>query len=319
MMDVCDSGHLMETLDLSIIIVSYNTREMTRECLCSVFSLRGKLRIEVFVVDNCSADGSREMLERDFPQVILIKNDENFGFAKANNQAIPLARGKFILLLNSDTIVLGNVLEESVKYLESNPDVGAMGCRVLNTDRTLQRTCSGYPSPRRLFLMTTGLDRIFNKLDNYLLRGWNRDYERDVEVISGCYLMTTCEVIRDVGLLDDSFFFFGEETDWCARALNNGWKLRFFPGGEIVHHGGGSVKKLNHRRDVMLTDATIRLNKKHFGSFSALITYLVLAQFNISRMIYWGAVKLLSGNKSNKYEHFRDVVRDTIIKSPKVL
>jgi GT2 family glycosyltransferase len=305
--------------DVSVVVISYNTREMTRACISSVYLNVGNLRSEVIVVDNNSQDGSISMVRDEFPDTLVIANDANLGFARANNQGFRIAQGKYVLLLNSDTIILGDVLQQSVSYMEAQDDVGAMGCRVLNTDRTMQPTCSGYPTLARLLLMTLGLDRLpgLKVYDSYLLRGWQRDTERDVEVISGCYLLVRRKIIDQIGGLDENFFFFGEETDWCLQMRNAGWRLKFSPVGEIVHHGGGSVKKLNYRRDVMLTEATIRLHKKNDGLLAAIVVFLILAAFNWSRAIMWTACAVMRPGCSARATHFREVAANTLTTWPK--
>jgi len=308
-----------QIIDLSIVIISYNTLELTRACLDSIIPRLGSLSAEIIVVDNASADGSSEMVKERFPSVRLIQNSINVGFAAANNQAFLLAQGDFVLLLNSDTVVLGDVLPKSVDYLRAHSLDGAMGCRVLNTDRSMQRTCSGYPSLLRLLNMTIGLDRllIIDALDSYQLRNWQRDTDREVEVITGCYLLVRRSIIESVGPLDDSFFFFGEETDWCLQIRRAGWKLRFAPVGEIIHHGGGSVKKLNYRRDVMLTGATIRLHKKNAGLVAAAVAFLILAMFNLSRAVVWTACSLARPTCRVRAAHFRQVFAHTFETWPK--
>ncbi len=298
--------------DLSIIVVSFNTIEMTQACLASIFNNIGSFQTQVIVVDNNSQDGSRAMIRDSFKDVELIENSDNKGFAAANNQGFKVACGRFVLLLNSDTVILGSVLERSLLYLLDHPKVGAMGCRVLNTDGTVQATCSGYPTLLRLFNFTIGLDRVFGSLDRYLLRSWRRDDERDVEVISGCYLLLRREVLEQIGELDENFFFFGEETDWCLRMRRAGWNLKFAPVGEIIHHGGGSVKKLNFKRDVMLTEALVKLHRKNEGIFSAIIVFAVLFSFNLSRALYWTVRSLLSKKFKGRAEHFQQVVLGTL-------
>lgn len=299
------------SIDLSIVIISYNTLEMTRECLTSVAQHCSGIEVQTIVVDNNSQDGSISMIKTEFPEVILIENSENRGFAAANNQGFDYCQGRYILLLNSDTVVQDNVLRASVKYLDAHPQAGAMGCQVLNTDYTIQRTCSGYPSLSRLLVMTLGLDKIpwLSFLDTYLMRAWGREDEREVEVISGCYLMIRREVLDGVGPLDERFFFFGEETDWCRRIKKPGWLLLFAPVGAIVHHGGGSVKKLNYKRDVMLTAATVRLHRKHGGLAAATAAYLILLLFNLSRGVAWAAATTVKPSATARAKHFIQVVR----------
>jgi GT2 family glycosyltransferase len=298
--------------DLSIVIVNWNTLEMLREVLASVEAGRGELALQLIVVDNASSDGSADMVAEEFPQALLIRNAENRGFAAANNQGFEVATGRHILLLNSDTIVLGAVLPASVRYLDDHPQVGAMGCRVLNTDGTMQRTCSMWPGFLNLALLTSGLWKLRwpRFLGRYHMTDWQRDSERQVEVISGCYLMLRREVLEQVGPLDESFFFFGEETDWCRRMRDAGWKLRFAPVGEIIHHGGGSVRKLNHKRDVMLTDAMVRLNRKHSGSIAGAAVWALLFGFNLSRAVFWRLRTVIQRRPAHqeRARHFRNVV-----------
>jgi len=297
--------------DLSIVVISYNTIEMTRECLASIARHSDGLSVQTIVVDNNSGDGSVFMIKSDFPGVALIENTENKGFAAANNQGFAQCRGKYVLLLNSDTVILEDVLKNSVDFLCSHPHVGAMGCQVLNPDRTIQRTCSGFPTLFRLFVMTMALDKVrgLKFLDSYLMRWWSRDTEREVEVISGCYLLIRKEILETVGALDERFFFFGEETDWCRRIREAGWKLTFAPVGKIIHYGGGSVKKLNYNRDVMLTAATVRLHRKHGGNFAAISAFLILMLFNLSRVVVWGFGSLFARQYKPRASHFVNVVR----------
>jgi GT2 family glycosyltransferase len=298
--------------DLSIVIVNWNTRDMLRDVLASVYSGVGTLKTEVWVVDNASDDDSVKMVERDFPQVCLITNTENCGFAAANNQALRLARARHHLLLNSDTLVHGNVLSASVAFLDDNPEVAVMGCRVLNTDGSLQITCSRFPTLLNLALLTSGLWKIPGPafLDRYQMTRWTRRDTRKVDVVSGCYMLVRDKAMQEVGILDEQFFFYGEETDWCRRFQNAGWSLMFAPVGEITHFGGGSVKKLNHKRDVMLTSGMVRLHRRHFGFWGAVFCWLLLAAFNLSRAIFWSIAQLFWKNAATRARHFRRVLAD---------
>ncbi len=298
--------------DLSIVIIEWNTINLLRDCLASVFANQGGLKIEVIVVDNDSHDGSPEMVENEFPEVIQIRNADNRGFAAANNQGFDICTGRHVLLLNSDTYVIGDVLAASVRYLDQHSDVGAMGCRVLNPDKTMQATCSMWPRLLDLFFMSSGLWKLKHPrfFGRYQMTNWQRDNERQVEVISGCYLMLRQGVLQQVGQLDEDFFFFGEETDWCKRINAAGWKLMFAPVGEIVHYGSASARKLNHKRDLMLTDATIRLHRKHSGVLAARVAWVMLFGFNLSRAAYWSLRSLTAGDSASpRATHFRNVVK----------
>ena len=283
--------------DVSIVIVNWNTRYALKDCLDSVFAnLRG-VEAEVFVVDNNSNDGSCEMVDEFFPQVVLIRNQQNRGFAAANNQAIQIAKGQYVLLLNSDTIVKGDVIARSQDYLARHPDVGVMGCRVLNRDGSVQLTCSRFPTIVNLVLLASGLFRRTwpRVLGRYQIREWARDSERDVDTVTGCYMFVRKSAIEQVGLLDEAFFFYGEETDWCKRFWQNGWRLRFAPVGEIIHFGSLSSRKCNHKRDLMLTSGLIRFHRKHGGLLAALVAWVILAGFAVSRAAYWSLYALGTG------------------------
>ncbi len=298
-------------MDISIIVVNWNTVDMLRDCLTSVVQNLDDLDAEVIVIDNASSDGSQEMVGREFQNVVLIKNKENVGFAAANNQGFRIAKGEYVLLLNSDTIVHGDVLKQSVNYLVEHKSVGAMGCRVLNTDGSVQLTCSEFPTLTNLLVMSSGLWKLKSPrwFGKYLMTDWQRDSERSVEVISGCYLLLRQEVIREVGPLDEHFFFFGEETDWCYRIRSADWQLMFAPVGEITHHGGGSVKKLNHKRDLLLTNSKVKLHRKHGGLVAASVCWLILAFFNATRAVFWTLRNMVSSSPVTKERalHFRRV------------
>ncbi len=301
----------MSDPDLSIIIINWNTREMLRDVLETVYASEAGRASEVIVVDNASEDGSADMVAADFPQSVLIRNTDNRGFAAANNQGMDIARGRYWLLLNSDTLVHGEVLQASVDYLDNTPEAGAMGCRVLNRDGTVQLTCSREPTLTNLVIKTSGLWKLKwpRFLGRYHMTDWARDSERAVDVISGCYLLVRREVVAQIGQLDDDFFFFGEETDWCKRMRKGGWKLMFAPVGEITHYGGGSVKKLNHKRDVMLTGAFVRYHRKHGGLLGGLACWVLLTGFNGSRAAFWSLAQAVSrqGHVRERATHFRKV------------
>jgi GT2 family glycosyltransferase len=300
-------------VDLSIVIVNWNTRDLLKDCLQSVWSSLAGVEAEVIVVDNASTDGSVEMARSHFPATRLIANPDNRGFAAANNQGFDIARGRHVLLLNSDTIVHGDVLARSVEYMDHNPDVGMMGCRVLNGDGSTQMTCSRFPTFANLLLQTTGANRLGGSFfSRYQMLDWNRKDERDVEVISGCYLVVRAEVISDIGYLDEAFFCYGEETDWCRRCSNAGWRLVFAPVGEITHFGSGSTRKMNHRRDLMLTEGTIRLHQKHGGRVNAAMVWLLLLAFNGSRSLFWTCRTLIDSADETRQRarHFRRIVRE---------
>lgn len=287
--------------------------DLLRDCLRSVRESLGKLPAEVIVVDNASADGSPEMVEREFPEAHLIRNGENRGFAAAVNQGIEPSSSPYVLLLNSDTVVLGDVLAASVEYLEGNPEVAVLGCRVLNPDGSLQRTCSRFPTLLNLFLLTSGLDRLPwpRFLGRYQMKHWQRDDVRDLDVVTGCYMMVRRAAIEAVGTLDEDFFFCGEETDWCRRFKDTGWRVRFAPVGEIIHVDQGSGAAIRPRRDLMLTSGLTRYQLKHNGRVAAGLTWCMLWLFNASRLAYWAVASRATGKEAarTRRDHFLAVVR----------
>lgn len=300
-------------MELSIIIVNWNTRELLQACLESVETNLRDATAEVIVVDNASSDGSAAMVESLFPGVRLICNSENLGFAAANNQAMKCCTGKYVLLLNSDTVVHGDVLSRSIRYLDENPAVGMMGCKVLNGDGSTQLTCSQYPTFSNLLLQTLGANRLGGPFfSRYQMLDWERDDEREVDVVSGCYLMVRSQVIDEIGYLDEAFFCYGEETDWCRRCQEAGWKLKFAPVGTITHFGSGSTRKLNHERDLMLSEGTIRLHRKHGGPLPAASVWMLLLLFNCSRSVFWTLRTFLDAAEGtrSRARHFRNVVRN---------
>ena len=301
-------------MDLSIIIVNWNTKGLLADCLQTVVDNLQDLHAEIIVVDNGSTDGSPDMVAQRFPQARLVENTENRGFAAANNQAISLAEGQYILLLNSDTLVHGDVLAKSVEYMQQNPQVAVMGCRVLNSDGSVQLTCSQFPTLLNLFFQTSGLwklpwPRFFS---NYQMPYWQRDDEREVEVVSGCYMLVRASTLPTVGLLDESFFFFGEETDWCHRFKKAGWRLSFAPVGEITHYHSASARKLHYKRDLMLTYALILLQRKHGGAVHAFFAWLILLVFNSTRAALWSLRALWSSNPAvtERRNHFISITRN---------
>ncbi|MEP0201333.1 MAG: glycosyltransferase family 2 protein [Halioglobus sp.] len=300
-------------MDLSIIIVNWNTRDMLRDCLNSIPKQNKGLSVETIVIDNASQDGSATMVSAEFPQARLIQNTDNLGFGTATNQGMRVATGRYLLLLNSDTLVHGDVLADSVNYMEAHSAVGMMGCKVLNEDGSVQMTCSRFPGFLNLVLQTLGLNRLGRPkwLQRYQMLDWDRSDEREVEVISGCYLITRRETVDQIGMLDEAFFLYGEETDWCRRCAEGGWKLVFAPVGCITHLGSGSISKLNYKRDLMLTEGTVRLHRKHGGYLAATAVWLLLLLFNFSRSVYW-SIRALPDSRPYTAEragHFRQVVR----------
>jgi len=238
-----------EEIQLSIIIVTHNAKDFLRNCLKSVFEKIKNLSFEVLVVDNASSDGTFEMLKNEFPQVKVIFSKENLGFAKANNLAIKEAKGKYIFLLNPDTILLDENFEKLIDFAQKNPDVGAIGPKVLNSDLTIQHQCKrGFPTPWNIFCYLSGLAKIFPKskiFAGYLLTYLDTEKIQGVDSLSGCAMVVKREVIEKVGMMDEDYYLYGDDLDWCYRIKSAGWKVVYFPETKIIHYGGkgGTGKK----------------------------------------------------------------------------
>lgn len=266
-------------VDLSISVVSYNTKELLKKCLKSVYENTHKVNFEVFVADNNSKDGSTKMVKEKFPQVNLIENKINVGFAKANNQAVKKSSGRYILLLNSDTIVLPNSLNIMTGFMDHHPQVGALGCKLLNPDMTLQPSCREFPSFLTLFFELTFLDQLFpsNKvLGRYKLSGWDHNEIREVDQLIGACLMVRKKTIDEVGLLDERFHMFFEDVDWCYRIKKRGWKIYFLPKAKVIHYGSQSIKKANFNMFFTWHKSRYRFFRKMHPNISPFFLKIIL-------------------------------------------
>jgi GT2 family glycosyltransferase len=244
----------MDKIDISIIIVNWNARELLKECINSIYENMNQEFFEVIVVDNNSSDGSADMIKEVFgskDNLIFIINSENKGFAGANNQGLVIARGRVILLLNPDTLIIGDVINSVYKCLCEDSSLGIAGCKVLNVDGTLQLACRRMvPTPKDAFFKLIGISKMFKNRENfsrYNLTFIPEDEFCDVDSVSGAFLMIKREVINTIGLLDEDFFMYGEEMDWCLRAKKAGYKVRYCPVGSIIHYKGESSRKLGFK------------------------------------------------------------------------
>jgi GT2 family glycosyltransferase len=286
---------------VSVIIVSWNTRELLRGCLESVFAQSSGIAMEVIVVDNASSDGSAEMVRTAFPQVALIVNDKNRGFAAANNRGIAVAGGEYVLLLNSDTIVLDDAIGKAVRLMP--PDAAVLGVRVLNPDRTLQPTCFMFPSPLNMALSSTYLYKLLPRsrfAGRERMTWWQRDDARRVDVVTGCFMLVRRRAIEQVGVLDERFFMYAEETDWCYRFREAGWKVTFDPGAEIIHYGGASAAKAASTMSLQQRGSILLFIKKHRSRPVYWLCCGLTAAFFAVRIPYWAVSAVVSGrNRSH--------------------
>ena len=253
-------------MDVSIVIVAWNVRELLQKCLQSVFEQTKGIEFEVIYVDNGSKDGSVEMVRKEFPLARIIENQDNKGFIRANNQAIEVATGRYVLLLNSDTVVLDNAIAKTVRFADEHPQAGVVGCRVLNPDGTLQQSCFRFYSTLNMLLDLSWLSRAFPNngfFGRKIYGGWDYNSVREVDVVVGCFSLVRMEAIKKVGLMDERFFVYGDDIDWCRRFVEAGWKVMFAPVGQIIHYGGQTTKKEADRFALQFHGAVLINVKTH--------------------------------------------------------
>jgi len=294
-------------IDVSIVIVAWNVKDILYDCLRSVYEETRGIDFEVIYIDNASTDGSVEMVTQKFPQVKIILNNENKGFIIASNQGIERAEGRYVLLLNSDTIILDNAIAKTVKFADEHPDGAVFGCKVLNPDRTLQRSCHMFHSVLNLFLSATYLYKIFPKSKFFgreLMTWWDYNTVREVEVIVGCYSLVRKEAIEEVGLMDDIYFFYGDDVDWCYRFKQSGWKVFFTPDPQIIHYGGQNTKQMEEVFYLQLQAAKLIFMRKRSRLIFPLACFL-RALFLFLRVPYWFAFGLL--HKDRRKSSFQTV------------
>lgn len=256
-------------VELSVIIVSWNVRDLLRACLRSVRASWSRDEgLEVIVVDNASTDGSVEMVRREFPDVRLIANSNNVGFTTGNNQGAAMATGRYLVLLNPDTETLGRALPAMVEYLEAHSDVGALGPRLLNTDRTIQSSRRRFPTLATAALESTVLQQWWpdnGVLRRYYVQDRDDDETLDVDWVVGACLMTRRDAWRQIGGLDTDYFMYSEELDWCYRLKKAGRRVIYLPAAEVVHHGGQSSRQVLAFQHIRFQRSKIRFFRKHHG------------------------------------------------------
>lgn len=228
---------------VSVIIVSWNVRDLLRACLASLSRSAGDFVLEIFVVDNNSADKSAQMVEQEFPQVKLIANKENFGFAAANNQAIRQASGDYLLLLNPDTEVSSQTIAQSIIFMQENERCGVMGPKLLNEDKSVQPSIRRFPTVWPILLMFLKIPKLIPSLapiNRYLATDFDYNKKQSVDQVMGAFMFIRRDVLDKVGLLDEDFFIWFEEVDFCRRVVDAGFQVMYAPNIETIHYGGRS-------------------------------------------------------------------------------
>lgn len=298
--------------DLSIIIVNWNAEKYIQKCLESIIQGTNNLDYEIIVIDNASYDGTEEIIRDAFPNVIFVQSEKNLGFAGANNLGYQYAKGHTLLFLNPDTEILGSAVNILYSRLQSLPQAGAMGCRLLNSDQTLQTSCiQAYPT---IFNQVLDIERL--KMLSPKLKCWGirplfdrSEAPEEVEVVSGACLMMKRAIFEKVGLFSTDYFMYSEDVDLCYKVGQAGYKNYYCDDAEIIHHGGGSTKskKDNHFAVVLMKESKYRFIKKTCGRSKAQLFKRATSLVSIGRlilMICFFPVALLSGVNKQLYGTF---------------
>lgn len=302
-------------LDLSIVIVNWNVRDLLRQCLNSILADLQTCTLEIIVIDNASTDGSVEMVRQKFPQVRLIASEVNLGYTGGNNLGITTSQGRYILLLNPDTEVVGNAPSQMVAYMDAHPNVGALGPQLLNPDGSVQSSRRRFPTLCTAFVESTVIQQWWP--DNRILRRYYvqdrpDDAISEVDWVTGACILLRREAVEQVGLLDDDFFMYSEELDWCRRARDAGWKVVYLPTAQVIHHEGKSSEQVLPFRHIRFQTSKIHYFRKHHGRWAGALvrTFLLL---NYVYLLFVESLKWLVGHKrelrGERVRAYREVLR----------
>ena len=275
-----------QPVDLSICIVSWNVQEDLQACLDSLYQGSHQLSFEVIVVDNASADDTVAVLNQQYPQVCLIASQENRGFAGGCNEGILHAAGRYVLLLNPDTVVPPRALDEIIDFADQHPRAGIVGPTLLFPDGRLQYSCRHFPTVTAAIFRNTFLGRIIpgtRSVTDYLMSGWDHNEVREVDWVSGACMLLRRELIEQIGLLDEQFFWGSEDVDYCWRAHKAGWQVLYTPQPQVIHAVGCSSNKAVIPTIINIHRSMYRLYRKH------------LARWFGSRWLIWLGVWLRAG------------------------
>ncbi|MDA8067653.1 MAG: asparagine synthase (glutamine-hydrolyzing) [Actinomycetota bacterium] len=291
--------------ELSVVIVSWNTRDLTRAALQSLQTHLGSLPHEVIVVDNNSSDGSQAMILEEFPQVRLMANDENLGFGRANNQGMAVARGRYFLLLNSDAALIDDGVVRLVDRLRRQPTVGVAHCKLLSVDGTMQHTTYRFPTVRLAILDNLAVSRLLGarRRENLLGGYWNQSSERDVDAVAGAFMLLRREVYEQTGGFNERIFMYGEDIEWCARINDRAWKVRLYPEVSVLHHDHSSSEKLlgDSCRITLSLAGQVSLVRKRQGAVSSVAFMLVLLVATTLRLAYYSLRQMGPGGSGERF------------------
>jgi len=286
--------------DFSVILVCWNNKDYLEPCLQSLYGDQLHYDCDVVFVDNGSTDGSQEMLRDKYPEILIIQNDHNVGLGRASNQGIEATRGRYVLLLNNDTIVDGPSLDALVAFLDGHPDAGAVGGRLMNPDGSFQASDSKFPSLTEEFLIATRLGTL--AWPNYPDRGFSTEV-KTVEWIGSACLLVRREALGQVGLLDEEYFIYGDEADLQYRLIKAGWQVYYLPNVTTVHYGGRSMDRWRRRK--MVYRGKMLFFKKNYGTVRTFILRMMLAVLSLGKMMVWGIMFLFPNRRDLAHKELR--------------
>ena len=300
-------------VDISIIIVNYNVQQFLKQCLQSIYASVHNLSVEVIVVDNNSVDGSISMMKKDFPSIRLIENAQNLGFSKANNIGIGEAKGRYVLLLNPDTLLEEDCLQKCFEFSEREEKIGAIGVKLLDGKGAyLPESKRGFPSPWISIAKFTGLGKLFSKssfFNGYYMGHLSSDETTDVDVLCGAFMFIPSKVLDDVGLLDEAFFMYGEDIDLSYRIQESGYRVVYFPQTSIIHFKGESTKKASYNYVKTFYGAMKIFAKKHTKGNNAAVNLWFLN----TAIIVLGVLSFLKSNLTKILPLILDLVVGTLV------
>jgi hypothetical protein len=274
--------------DISVVIVTWNAKKFVDECLQSLHGTNSNDSMEIIVVDNASTDGTPELVNDRYPDVKLIQNCQNLGFAKANNIGIAIGTGKYLCLINSDVIVPEGCLKKMLRYIEQSPSIGMLGPKMLGPTGGARRSCMQFPTLWNSLCYSLALDLMFPRLSlfrSFLMRDFKHNETADVEVLNGWFWMIRKQAFDDVGVLDERFFIYGEDVDLCRRFHNGGWRVVFYSEAEAIHYGGASSSNAPLRFYLELQRARLQYWEKHCSRRSRRVFVIVLVIQEIARIL----------------------------------
>jgi GT2 family glycosyltransferase len=291
------------TKDVSIIIVNWNTKDLLLSCIRSLKNRTRNLDYEIIVVDNASADGSQEAMKLNFPDVTLIQNKENLGFGKANNIGIQASSGRYLCLVNSDVEIKEGCIDHLINFMEQHPEAGMAGPKIYYPDGRIQISCKQFPSLWNYFCEAMGIHNIFPNFKIFSaveMNYFNHNELRRVDVLMGAFWAIRREALEDVGLLDERFFFYSEDTDWCRRFRKNGWEIFFYPESEIIHYHGGSSSGPSSKYLIQLRRAKLQYWMKHHSRLKSNCARIILILQQVRRILLYAITYIFRPLKREK-------------------